>query len=136
MTNLSQLQKQYRKLCAQAVKMDQKRVKIQKHMDALKQERSDLIQKIHDHKYLIDYCVITAHTPTQARLSRTREEIKAYVDAHFSQYASYDQFLFGSTVNLNNTITIAANPHITHTGLWSSGQLTSSNHIGSSNQTP
>lgn len=135
MTTLTHLQKQYRRLCAQAAKMDQKRLKIQQAAEALKLAKSQVIQQIIDHKYLIDYCVITAQTPTQASLSRTREEIKAVVETHHNQYSAYDQFIFTSNVNMNNTIfSVNAAPLLSHVS--GAGGGGSSIHIHNSNKIP
>ncbi len=128
MITINQLNAQYRKLCAQSAKLDQKRVHLQQELDSINQARYALINQIHAHKYLIDYCVITGHTPTQAQLSHNSDEIKQLVDAHYEQYAPHDRFLYnmatGSSLNshtlnshrLGSVVSVTSHPTILNSG--------------------
>ena len=109
MSTVNQLSRQYRKLCKKTQTIDKQIQKLSQTGKVLRDARRACVQEIETTKLLIDYCVITGESPTQAQLSHTTDQIRQIVETHMQMNwnlgSYYDITLshIQGTVSINST---------------------------------
>lgn len=104
MKTLHQLAKKYRKQIDHKSKIQEQITSLREQERVLQDQVYTITKDMEFTKTLIDYCVLTGESPTEALLKNTREQIRNTLD-HASGWVSINTNTLGSLTVSNNSVT-------------------------------
>jgi regulator of replication initiation timing len=107
MNTISQLARNYRKLCKQVRQADDRIQKAKSHVHELVKARHHITQELEQLKTVLDYCVISGDNPTQAQLSHTLEQMNHAIHEHRRHVRAESDYIYTSNlgnVTINNMV--------------------------------
>lgn len=110
MQTLAQAAKAYQNLCKQVHRLDSEMDKVRQQHHQLRNQKNKIQDELRTLKNLIDHCVITGESPSQALLSHTREQIENLVIQHNNSLNQDTLYIDTGMITINSlsTTSVAA----------------------------
>ena len=107
MKTLAQAVKQYQKLHKESKNLEAAMQKVQQQHHELKNYKNKKYEQMRSLKNLIDHCVITGESPSQALLSHTAEQIETSVQEHNSSVNRDIYYIDSGLITINSLTSTA-----------------------------